>query len=134
MTNIDREQLATLSSTNFVRVGDWVNITDIDMYGKLARGTAQNNIVNDLNYFGLGLAGEAGEVANKIKKVIRDNNGELTDKAKQEIGKECGGVFWYLVGVCRLMGKNPSEVMAENINILHSRKERGVIGGSGDNR
>lgn len=134
MPNIDREQLTALASTNFVQVGPWIHLTDIDVYEKLARETAQDNIINNLNYFTLGLAGEAGEIANKVKKVIRDNDGEITEEQKLKIAAELGDVFWYLVGLCRIMGVKPSTVLAGNINKLQDRKKRGTIGGSGDQR
>ncbi len=140
--NIDREQLATFYKgqiikevkTDFVHPTEWVNINDVDMYEQLASTTAKDSIKNNLNYFTLGLVGEAGEIANKVKKIIRDNEGEVTEEQKTKLAAELGDIAWYFVGLCRLLGVKPSSVLAGNINKLFDRKERGVIGGSGDNR
>lgn len=85
-------------------------------------------------YPALGMTGEAGEVADKVKKVIRDNNGEFTDDKKREIAKEVGDVMWYCATLANDLGFTLEEVGIINIEKLKSRKERGVIGGSGDNR
>lgn len=83
----------------------------------------------ELAYLGLGLAGEAGEVSEKIKKKLRD--GHLDTSALE---KELGDVFWYLVRIAKAAGLNPQMVIEKNIAKLQSRKERGVLQGSGDNR
>lgn len=86
-----------------------------------------------LAYVGLGL-GEAGEVQGKIKKVIRDDGGVLDEAARINIAKEAGDLLWY---VARLASEIsiPLDVIAEmNLGKLSSRKERGVLGGSGDDR
>ncbi len=81
-----------------------------------------------------GLVEESGEVAGKFKKLIRDKKGELTDESRQEILKELGDVLWYVNSVTHLLGSDLASVAQGNIDKLASRKERGVIGGSGDNR
>ena len=81
----------------------------------------------------LGMAGEAGEVADKVKKVIRDY-GSFTSEWKREIVKEIGDVLWYCATLANDLGYSLEEVGIMNIEKLKSRKERGVIGGSGDNR
>lgn len=86
-----------------------------------------------LAYVGLGL-GEAGEVQGKIKKVLRDDNGEVTDKARSAILDEAGDVLWYLARLFDELGTDFEEVSRLNMNKLEDRKERDVIGGSGDNR
>lgn len=86
------------------------------------------------SYPALGLVGEAGEVAEKVKKIIRDQEGVLTEENKIEIGKELGDVLWYIAIMADEMGLTLEEVAETNLKKLWSRKERGVLGGSGDNR
>lgn len=85
-------------------------------------------------YVTLGLMGEAGEVAEKIKKVIRDDNGIISEAKKQDLGKEIGDVLWYVAALCDELGLDFNQVALDNIAKLQSRKERGVLQGSGDNR
>ena len=82
----------------------------------------------------LGLTGEAGEVADKVKKVIRDNGQQFTDERKLEIAKEIGDVLWYCATLSRDLGFDLEEVARMNVEKLRSRKERHLLHGSGDNR
>ena len=82
----------------------------------------------------LGLNGEAGEVADKVKKVIRDNNGQFDDEKKLEIAKELGDVLWYIATLAYEIGYNLDQIAEINYRKLQSRKERGMISGNGDNR
>lgn len=109
-------------------------IYDIDEYAHETERTAIYPEVGtgserELSYLAMGLASEAGEVAGKVKKLIRD--GKLDREA---LSKELGDVFWYLVRLSKALGKEPSHVLTDNILKLKERMERGVIGGSGDNR
>ncbi len=82
----------------------------------------------------LGLVGEAGEVAEKFKKIVRDKNGTVSAADKQEITKELGDVLWYVSAVAHYL-EIPLEKVAElNLKKLSSRQSRGVTRGSGDNR
>jgi NTP pyrophosphatase (non-canonical NTP hydrolase) len=83
----------------------------------------------ELYYLSLGLTSEAGEVAGKVKKLIRD--GKLN---QGDLAYELGDVFWYLVRLCDAIGYSPSDVMDININKLLKRKDSGTIQGSGDHR
>ena len=104
-------------------------------YQKLARGTAMYpNIGSNFVYPVLGLSGESGEVAEKFKKIIRDNNGIVTEEKKDEIAKELGDVMWYIANICCELNLDMEYVANKNIEKLYSRKERGVLHGSGDNR
>lgn len=82
----------------------------------------------------LGLAGEAGEVAEKIKKILRDKSGAVSDEARIEIKKELGDVLWYLTQLSSELGIALDDVADGNLKKLHDRMERGVLSGSGDNR
>jgi NTP pyrophosphatase (non-canonical NTP hydrolase) len=85
-------------------------------------------------YLTLGLTGEAGEVAEKVKKAIRDEGAEITQEKKNDIQRELGDVLWYLSQLSRVMGLTLEEVAQANLDKLADRKARGAIGGSGDNR
>lgn len=80
-------------------------------------------------YPALGLAGEAGEVAEKVKKHIRDGVLNVED-----LKKELGDVLWYLAAIASDLGLNLDDVADANLEKLRSRQARGVIGGNGDNR
>ncbi len=89
---------------------------------------------DEFTYPALGLVGEAGEIANKLKKVIRDNNGVLTQSVKDSVGEEIGDCLWYIAQLATEMGFDLNTLGQGNLDKLASRKERGVITGSGDNR
>lgn len=85
-------------------------------------------------YPALGLAGEAGEVANKVKKIYRDDGGRVTDHRRAQVARELGGVLWYVAAVCTDMDLNMGDVARENAAILASRQELGRLHGDGDER
>jgi NTP pyrophosphatase (non-canonical NTP hydrolase) len=105
---------------------------NINTYQQEAAKTAIYS--NKLIYPTLGLAGEAGEIANKVKKILRDNAGELAEDVRQNLISELGDVLWYIAALATDLGVELSEVADKNVEKLHSRKNRGVIGGSGDDR
>lgn len=82
----------------------------------------------------LGLAGEAGEVAEKIKKVLRDDAGIVSEEKKIEIQKELGDVLWYVAQIATELGLSFDGIANANIEKLFSRMDRGALHGSGDNR
>ena len=86
-----------------------------------------------ISYASNGL-GECGEVQGKIKKIIRDAGGDISEETKKEISKEIGDILWYIMALCEEFGFSMDEIAQQNINKLYSRMERGVLGGSGDNR
>ena len=92
------------------------------------------DITAELMYQILGLVGESGEVAEKFKKIIRDDGGVLTDEKKKELVKELGDILWYVNSVAHLLDSDLNEVAQMNLDKITSRKERGVQHGSGDNR
>lgn len=81
-----------------------------------------------------GLVGEAGEVAEKIKKIIRDKQGKITPEDTAEIIKEFGDVLWYISSLSLYLGVSLSEVASKNLEKVLSRQARGQTLGSGDNR
>lgn len=85
-------------------------------------------------YPALGLAGEAGEVAEKVKKVIRDKGGVFMSSDIDGIKKEIGDVLWYLTALSHDLGFTLEQAAQLNNEKLRDRQARGVIGGSGDNR
>ena len=107
---------------------------ELNDYQEKAAKTAQYPKEQALEYLTLGLNGEAGEVAEKLKKVIRDNKGLLTDEKKQEIAKEIGDVLWYCSNLSMELGFELEDTAAINLNKLFSRKMRQKIAGDGDNR
>jgi NTP pyrophosphatase (non-canonical NTP hydrolase) len=108
---------------------------DLNNYQTEALKTAvYPNMGSNFPYPALGLAGEAGEVADKLKKVIRDNDGILTDPVRDAVAKELGDVLWYVSVLAFELDYNLEEIAQNNLAKLASRQERGVLTGSGDNR
>ena len=108
---------------------------DFETYQKKARLTAQYpNLGSNNIYPTLGLVGEAGEVAEKVKKVIRDKEGKFDEESKNAIKKELGDVLWYLSTLCSELQFNLDDVALLNLEKLKLRAAKGKISGSGDNR
>ena len=104
-------------------------------YQEEARKTAiYPNKDSNFIYPTLGLVGEAGEVAEKIKKVIRDDDGVVSEEKKAEVTKELGDVLWYIANLSKELNISLEEVASKNIEKLQSRQQRGELHGSGDNR
>lgn len=94
---------------------------------------------NDLKSVGfiekvLGLVGEAGEAADKIKKILRDKDGVVSDEDRELIVKELGDTLWYIASISRYLGVPLSEVASRNIDKLESRYQRNKLHGEGDER
>ena len=100
-----------------------------DLYENLASETAIFPKEKALEYLALGLTSEAGEVAGKVKKLIRDGKGD-----KKAIASEIGDVLWYCAMLARETEVPLNDIMKDNLKKLNSRKERGTLAGSGDNR
>lgn len=108
---------------------------DFNDYQTAARETAQYpNMGRNFYYPTLGLAGESGEVAEKIKKLMRDHDGVLTPERRDALKKELGDVLWYVAALCSELGLQMGDVAEHNVAKLRDRKNRGAIQGSGDNR
>ena len=106
----------------------------LNEYQEHALETAIYPAESRIIYPTLGLTGEAGEVADKVKKIIRDNHKEFTTEKKAEIMKEIGDVLWYCATLSHDLGYTLDEVAQTNVDKLRSRMERSKITGSGDNR
>lgn len=106
----------------------------LDQYQAEAAVTAIYPARYEVMYPALGLVGEAGEVAEKVKKWLRDGKGDPGTLNKAPIAKELGDVLWYVANLAHDLGYKLSEIADMNIEKLKDRCERGVLGGSGDNR
>ena len=110
---------------------------DFDEYEKLASrtGVFEGKVAeNPLMYLGLGVTSEAGEVADKIKKIMRNDQGVISTERKEALKFELGDVLWYLSQISRQIGIPFSEVATANIEKLADRAKRNVISSDGDNR
>ena len=103
-------------------------------YQDKALATAVYGKFNKIIYPTLGLTGEAGEVADKVKKVLRDNEGFFSDEIRSELIKEVGDVLWYVAALSNDLGYTLEEVANMNIIKLSKRRAENKIHGSGDNR
>jgi NTP pyrophosphatase (non-canonical NTP hydrolase) len=108
---------------------------DISDYQLRSRATAvYPGAGENLLYPTLGLCGEAGEVAEKIKKMIRDDAGVLTEERRAALSKELGDVLWYLTQIATEADLELDAIAEANIEKLSSRQRRNVLQGSGDDR
>lgn len=111
-----------------------VEIFGLNEYQQHALETAVYPQDKKIIYPTLGLTGEAGEVADKVKKVLRDNNQDFDDERRKAIALELSDVMWYCATLANDLGYTLQEIAEMNYQKLKSRQERGKIGGSGDNR
>jgi NTP pyrophosphatase (non-canonical NTP hydrolase) len=102
---------------------------DFRSYQDMASETAIYKAEHQVIYPALGLAAEAGEVANKVKKILRDGKFD-----RSAIADEVGDCLWYIAALCRDLNVDMKELAKGNLRKLHDRKARGVIQGSGDKR
>ena len=108
---------------------------DLNQYQERARETAlYPDVGQNPIYPTLGLAGEAGEVSDKVKKVLRDNGGVFDRKICESIKLELGDVLWYVAQLSSELGFSLDDVAQANLAKLSSRSERKKISGSGDHR
>lgn len=103
-----------------------------DEYQKRAAATAvypQSTLFNRISYVTLGLVGEAGEVANKVKKIYRDDNSTITPDRRGDIMWELGDVVWYVAQLCTELHLSLEDVMKANLDKLATRDKLGTIHG-----
>jgi NTP pyrophosphatase (non-canonical NTP hydrolase) len=107
-----------------------------DEYQKQALTTAHNTHepLMEKTIWAMGVAGEAGEVLEKWKKIVAYNEGKISQADKDELAKELGDVVWYVAVMADSLGLSFDDIMERNVDKLKSRKARGVITGKGDNR
>lgn len=132
MTDEERDR-AVFDYLNEVKASVYSDIT-FNEYQEFTKQTAIYPQSKALEYLCLGLASEAGEVAGKLKKIIRDEDGQVSSENSQKMAKEIGDVLWYCARLVDELGGSLSEVAEQNMDKLISRKNRDALGGSGDNR
>lgn len=106
----------------------------LDEYQKKALSTNINPGTHIFFDRMFGLVGESGELADKVKKWIRDDNADWAKLDKPMMMDELGDVLWYVATLAETLGYGLNEVAQHNVNKLASRKTRGKLPGSGDNR
>ena len=109
-------------------------VSDLDMYQKVALTTAIYPREQAIIYPTLGLTGEAGEVANKVKKIIRDGSNKNDDNLVSEIKSEIGDCLWYIAVLANDFNIKLSDIASTNLEKLANRKKNNTIHGSGDTR
>lgn len=106
----------------------------LNEYQKAALETAYYPKDVAILYLALAINGEAGEIAEKVKKLYRDRNGIGNMNFSKSVAMELGDVLWFVSVMAEELGFSLNDVAQLNIDKISSRKERGVIGGNGDNR
>ena len=110
------------------------SMSDFNAYQRNASRTAIYPDEHRILYPALGLAGEAGEVANKVKKLIRDGIENKPEDWREQIASEIGDVLWYCAQLATDLNLTLGMIAAQNEVKLSARKDAGVLGGSGDKR
>jgi NTP pyrophosphatase (non-canonical NTP hydrolase) len=123
-------ELGTVTNENH----KYKKISDLDMYQQVAKTTAIYPREQAIIYPTLGLTGEAGEVANKVKKIIRDGSNSKDEKLVSEIKAEIGDCLWYIAVLADDFNIKLSDIASANLEKLATRKKNNTIHGSGDNR
>lgn len=114
---------------------DRFSLVHLSDYQQRSRATAvYPDAGSNLTYPALGLCGEAGEAAEKVKKAIRDDGGELTAERREALAAELGDVLWYVAQLATEAGLELDEIARQNLDKLLSRQSRAVLQGSGDFR
>jgi len=139
MVMIDNQPSNVLSGESLMAIvgnndGVAITVNTLNEYQQKAKSTAVYPKEMGLVYTTLGLSGESGEVAEKVKKLIRDHGGVLDDEYRAKIAKELGDVLWYVAMVAHEIGYTLQDIAAGNNIKLASRKDRDQLHGDGDNR
>jgi len=108
---------------------------ECDAYQRAALRTARDKDAPDeLMHLVLGLVGEAGEIAEKVKKLVRDKHSDLAQLDRDDMAAELGDVLWYAAVLADFLGLSLSDIAQRNVEKLADRQRRAVLGGSGDTR
>jgi len=132
--NTQEGQLELEFGTQTNETHKYKRISDLDMYQQVAKQTAIYPREQAIIYPTLGLTGEAGEVANKVKKIIRDGTNKNNENLVQEISAEIGDCLWYISVLAGDIGVKLSDIANNNLIKLANRKKNNTIHGSGDDR
>ena len=132
--NTQEGQLELEFGTQTNETHKYKRISDLDMYQQVAKSTAIYPREQAIIYPTLGLTGEAGEVANKVKKIIRDGTNKNNENLVQEISAEIGDCLWYISVLAGDIGVKLSDIANNNLIKLANRKKNNTIHGSGDDR
>mgnify|MGYP003119077756 FL=1 len=108
---------------------EYYDTGQLNDYQRAAAKTAIYKAEHAVIYPALGLAAEAGEVANKVKKILRDGTFD-----REAIADEVGDCLWYIAALCRDLNVDLEDLADANLKKLYGRKERGTLSGSGDKR
>ena len=115
--------------------GRYRGVVDCDDYQRAALRTARDRDAPDeFMHLVLGLVGEAGEIAEKVKKLGRDKNSDLAQLDRDGMAAELGDVLWYAAVLANFLDLSLNDVVQRNVDKLAGRQRRAVLGGSGDNR
>ncbi len=95
---------------------------------------AQDSIHPGWLYYALGLAGETGELMEKIKKLFRDNDGVITEEFRRAVAKELGDIDWYKARLADYFDLKSGDIARNNIEKVMDRQQRNMLHGDGDNR
>ena len=103
-------------------------------YQKIAKTTAIYPDEYKIIYPALSLVGEAGEVANKVKKIVRDGEDKMSSDWKQQLASEIGDVLWYCAALASDLNMSLGVIASQNKDKLEARLKKGTLQGSGDKR
>ena len=98
------------------------------------RTARDKNAPDEFMHLVLGLVGEAGEIAENVKKLVRDKNSDLAQLDRDDMAAELGDVLWYTAVLANFLGLSLDDIARQNVDKLADRQARAALGGSGDNR
>jgi len=135
----DREVTTALTEMLMQEIGEAMRSPEAGTDEALAGAALILPLLRNIGHLGLfytslGLAGESGEFCEKVKKLLRDGQGVITDERRLTMAQELGDILWYVAQAAKQIGFDLEAIANINMNKLLDRKDRGVLGGSGDSR